>query len=509
MFRKTKIATALFVALFGGTSCNVFDIENVNSLSTENAFYSAATTEAYVLGLYENLKDGNGDLGQFLGARSIIWGDLLGEDFRPYLFSGDAVVLYQQLATDPNVAALWDAGYDAVNAANFVLENVDRAPVSDELKTQYRAEARFVRGLANFVLATYYAPAYDPTTASSQLGIILRTTYQSNTSTRSQGRASLQETFDSIVADLTAAANDLPAEQFTVSNPPSTRATSGAAWALLSRVHLHRRDYAAVLVAKDRVTGYSLTADPIDALNWAGNSELIFSLANSNADNPNTNDALPLVFSAASAVRDYSIDTLNFLAPRASGEPVSKIPGFNPAVDERIDWFVQQDNRFWIAKYNAVEGRDDDSPVIRYAEVLLNSAEAQVLQSGTPTVSTQAIDLLNEVRVRSNAAPYSAADFANGLQLLSAIVNERRVEFAGEGLRYWDIKRLAFLADNDDDDDIDDGLENVGLDALRRKREGLGGEIPTTITTQLLTWPIPLSEIERNPALAGQQNPGY
>ncbi|WP_197286269.1 RagB/SusD family nutrient uptake outer membrane protein [Pedobacter sp. PACM 27299] len=92
----------------------------------------------------------------------------------------------------------------------------------------------------------------------------------------------------------------------------------------------------------------------------------------------------------------------------------------------------------FVSKFTAPNPYTDWVPVIRWPEVLLNLAEARV--RSTNTVDAQALLLLNAVRQRSDAttvlAPANVADFT------TALLNERRIEFLGEGLRAPDLTRL-------------------------------------------------------------------
>jgi hypothetical protein len=82
----------------------------------------------------------------------------------------------------------------------------------------------------------------------------------------------------------------------------------------------------------------------------------------------------------------------------------------------------------------------DYVPVIRYAEVLLNLAEAIARTSG---VNDRAVALLNAVHGRSDAEKvYTAAEFADGTALANQIHTERRIELVGEGFRTRDLMRL-------------------------------------------------------------------
>ena len=155
-------------------------------------------------------------------------------------------------------------------------------------------------------------------------------------------------------------------------------------------------------------------------------------------------------------------------------------------------------------------------PILRYAEVLLNEAEAAA-RAGDKTL---ALEKLNQVRDRSLADPatqtYKAGDFANTKALVEAILWERRIEFQGEGRRWEDIHRLA----------ADDLLPSGGIPAKIEynnvKNQGafvVGGEVKAEwfgnskqfipYTDKRFIWPIPLNDILRNPTLAAQQNAGW
>ena len=101
------------------------------------------------------------------------------------------------------------------------------------------------------------------------------------------------------------------------------------------------------------------------------------------------------------------------------------------------------DDYYFCDKYQNPQTREEYAPILRYAEVLLNEAEAAA-RAGDKTL---ALEKLNQVRDRSLADPatqtYKASDFANTKALVEAILWERRIEFQGEGRRWEDIHRLA------------------------------------------------------------------
>ena len=91
--------------------------------------------------------------------------------------------------------------------------------------------------------------------------------------------------------------------------------------------------------------------------------------------------------------------------------------------------YLQESNSSFPTKYS-----DQCDNVIRYAEVLLNKAEA-CAQMGELTEGTKA---LNEVRER---VKLPARNPSGKEELMDLVRRERCVELAGEGLRYWDLRR--------------------------------------------------------------------
>ena len=81
-------------------------------------------------------------------------------------------------------------------------------------------------------------------------------------------------------------------------------------------------------------------------------------------------------------------------------------------------------------KYTETVNMDDACPLIRYAEVILNSAEAYTRLGGAANL-TAGLNALNQVRDRSLANPatqsYTGATFANGDEHTAATLNESRI----------------------------------------------------------------------------------
>ena len=118
--------------------------------------------------------------------------------------------------------------------------------------------------------------------------------------------------------------------------------------------------------------------------------------------------------------------------------------------------------------------------IFRLAEMYLIRSEARA-QLDNVTGENSAQSDINVLRERADALPVPAVSKS---QMLRLIEEERRYELAFEGHRWYDLKRTGRL---------DEVMSAFSVN-WRNEYE---------------LWPIPQSEIQTNPALVGNQNPGY
>ncbi len=140
-------------------------------------------------------------------------------------------------------------------------------------------------------------------------------------------------------------------------------------------------------------------------------------------------------------------------------------------------------------------------PLIRYAEVLLNYAEARNEWLDHP--DQQVYDAVEAVRQRAGLDPYELAPGLSQSAMRKIIHHERRVELAFEGHRFWDVRRWK-IADST-------GNQLLHGTAPVKKGSKLTYEtIPVRqrfFSEKMYLWPIPESEIAKSPDLL--QNVGY
>lgn len=138
-------------------------------------------------------------------------------------------------------------------------------------------------------------------------------------------------------------------------------------------------------------------------------------------------------------------------------------------------------------------------PIIRYAEVVLNFAEATNEVSGpTPEVYQS----LEAIRQRAGLRPWQLPTGLNQQQMRAIIQKERRLELAFEGFRFWDVRR--WMVAEQTENQLMHGMEvNRGQGVVYKPFNVR----KHNFTKAMYLWPLPLSEIAKSPELL--QNPLY
>lgn len=490
--------------LFVATACEVTDTAPANRIPEEVAFSDAARVQATVIGVYEAAQQGfylgAVQRGYPFGAASTEQGDMKGEDMYNDQLFYEITYTNAWTPTTANNNGMWISLYRLINRINTVLEGIKRAETAGAItasqSSAYQGEMLFLRALSHHELLIHFSRPYsdDPSAA----GVPYRTFAIDDAGKVPAGlevaRGTVDEGYTKLLQDLDQAEQLLP----TTGGP--FRATKGAAIALKTRVKLHKQDWAGVITEYNKIsTTYALTATPDGPFAGAGtSSENIFSLQHSAASNPGVNGALVSMYGN----------------PALGGRGLVKISpviwksSFWVTGDLRRTTLTTQNNAgIYTSKYKKYGVYDDPTPLVRYAEVVLNTAEAFARQGDL----NNAITLLNTVRDRALPGGTPSHDLAslggNQAGVLQGIFDERRIEFLAEGKRWSDIHRLS-----------GEGLMN-GIPTKAQSRSvtaiaqystanvNLDHALP--YSSNLFIWPIPLDELLTNPTLANQQNPGY
>ena len=164
-------------------------------------------------------------------------------------------------------------------------------------------------------------------------------------------------------------------------------------------------------------------------------------------------------------------------------------------------WYVKK----FLFPVTLVDDGESDWPVLRFADILLMLAEAQ-------GYSQSSLDLLNSVRPRAGLPNHTMATITNVAQFEQALSTERRIEFAFENQRWFDLLRFnttmtTVTAQQSIRDHYAD--EYFSHYRLYLPPTPTLAELQANVTLEKLLLPIPQREIDTNTQLVINQNPGY
>ena len=539
---KNLITTnvALLALMFGVTSCEkVLEQQPYSAFTDESIFTSSDRANLALNGVYDAAQTGTQTLagrGYPFGAATIEQGDNRGEDV--VNIASFYQITYQGTYTPAtaNNIAMWDNNYNLINKINIAIAGFKKASTSGVLTaavaTQFEAECRFLRALSHHELLVHYARPYLDG-AGSQAGVPYRTyavgSDESLATLAKEARPTVAEDYTKILEDLDFAIANLP-----VTNPSGAvyRAQKSAAIALKQRVYLHMGKWSDVIATgnllipttvtpatptstKSLIGAHALLATPSAAFGYAGgnsvSTENLFSIKNDALDNGSVNGAMAAMYGAT----ELGGRGLVAISPIIWNDATWLVDDLRRTSLYRTGGAGNNAKAIVTTKYTDYVNKSDNTPILRWAEVLLNQAEAEA--RAATSVSSRAVDLLNLVRNRSLATPttqqYTVASFATTTDLLTAILKERRIEFLAEGRRWPDIHRTAM----DPVTAVRPGgipakVSNGGISGTTLAQYGIGvavtkGQAAISYSDFRFIWPIPASEISANPVIA--QNPGY
>ena len=513
---KGLIAAASVAFLLAGTSsCSEdrLDQQPYNQVAEETIFTSQALVEQAVMGMYNAAQRGDyagQGRGYPFGAAYQIQNDMRGEDMvSTATFYQNTYISAINGSSALNNIYYWLDTYRLINRANLLIEGIDKAVAAGKVSAadtnRFKGEALFFRAISHFEMLKHFSKPIQVTGGEHyDYGVpyMLKgsTNLQDAMENSDVDRETVAATYAKVLADLDAA-EGLLANKTTV-----YRISKEAAIAYKTIVKLHKRDWAGVIAEANKLDGkFIMEPDPNTPwANNAGNKESIFSIENSDTNNPTVNGALASM-NAGRALIAISPIIWNNPMWLASDKRRGSSMVLTPATGATA-------GRKYTFKFKDTTTRTDAAPIVRYAEVLLNRAEAKA-RLGDPTYLAD----LNAVRNRSLANPateaYTAASFTTPVAQVNAILTERRIEFIGEGKRWGDIHRLI-----NDDLAPTSGIPRKHKNGVPKAADYNIGT-PYTFTTgdvdaipytdRRFLWPIPDAQVNVNPTLKAQQNKGW
>jgi starch-binding outer membrane protein, SusD/RagB family len=499
--RKLNIYTVV-ISLLVLSGCGDFlDTESLSTSTVENYYKTPAEAYAALVGCYDGVQALWSGGVSFPVASEIFSDNAFGGTGNGDGFGYQMLDEFDKSRSPSDLSifgANWANYYKAIYRCNILLGKLDQVEwgTDETLKATYESEARFLRASMYFDMVRLWGNIPLLTEASAE----------------NIPQADPETVYAQIAEDLKFASENLQA--ITYANQPVAthgRVTKWAAEALIGRVYLYytgyyqKADLAGVITKAQALayledvisnSGHGLVSDfanlwPAASVeNYAGedNKETIFAIKYSYTSDYTTGNDDGNKWLVMLGMRSYSSypygkgwggGTVNpNLWNAYSDDDTRKVASIISIEDEGIAFDQQPDQReytgYTFKKYTPMINKNGESVsaeeaaalglnsdfqisqfqdyvVIRYADVLLMAAE---LGSGN------AQTYFDQVRQRAYGANFSQIPVTQ-----ENLMEERRLEFALEGIRYWDLLRQGI---------------DVAADAIAETTQVLNGGVSTT-----------------------------
>ena len=447
----------------------------------------------------------------------ISYQDIQMDEFHGIISNGNRVGEFsngQITSSQSDIETMFASCYSSIATANSLIEKTEMLINSGNFSEEevaeikrYQGEAYFLRGFCYFFLADHFCQPYTAELGKKEhsgMPIVLK--YEpSGDVTTYPSRATLDETYALIESDLNKAYTELKAYE-TATNaaiePNAAYLNSYAVSAMQARVALVKGDYTTALAKAKEVinSGKYELADEEEYLNmWSKDEspEVIFRPFMSNTEG--------LISTGGAYTASKTFDSADYIA-------TFETLCLYPEGDIRFDAFFTQwalnvegskYGSFVFLKYPGNESLRvttennyvNMAKAFRLSETVLIAAEAAARTNNLDDANKY-LNAIRAARIYEwEETKYTTAN------ILSEILLERECELLGEGFRMSDLRRLNQGFQRYGSHEENPQLDNIVVAAGRELKYEKGD--------YRFTWPIPKTEMDANPNLAGQQNPGY
>lgn len=449
--KKIKYIVLLFILAFQFTACNDWlTVLPENEQVSDEYWTSKEEVESVLAAGYVYLRDAVPQL--------IDWAELRGGCiYRP--LSGNNLQTFQINANDDDLCS-WAPLYKVINMANAVIANAEAVQQRDEtfdlsVMNSYLSEAYFLRALSYFYIVRNWRDAP-----------LVLAPYETDAIKYELAKSTDAEIIAQIKKDIEAALSTGAAKlRYEDDWATKGRATKWAMNALMADVCLWSEDYSGAVMNCNEILDAPLSVIPpkfmSDPTKWfeiyyPGNSnESIFEI-NWQQSGYSQSNALSTLFGNVTPQWAYTDQML------ADWITETKLTGINQAVRTIYGGFLPDGTAAsyetatsgYVWKYtgiglqeqarNSSTEQDPNFIVYRVAEVMLMKAEAMIAMT-TDTASWRvAVNLMNQIRTRSNLPGFAPAlDEMSQADMLEYVLYERKMELAAEGKRWYDLLRFG------------------------------------------------------------------
>lgn len=438
---NSKAISAAILAAMAMIACDdKLDLEPISEETSETAYTTAGQIEAALTGVYES----------FQSSDYYVWDQVLFSDVRSdnYYAGGDNPEIFQldNINISPNnerIYRVWGNVYNAISKANTVIERAPLVSVglSEERRGQIIGEAYFLRAYHYFTLVKLFGG----------VPLITQVIKTPDPALLRPAKATEQEVYDQIIADLKLAVDALPNDYGTDPSVNKARATKGAAYAMLAKVYAQQPtpNYGEVINYANLVinspAGYGLIGfeELFDGAHY-NNQESILEIQFLGGNEGTWGPQMHLPPSKSGDTwRKFVTPSHDLVdAYDAEGDVVRK----NATIlFENVPW----SDEYWgntpnssvpfAYKWKNAMGWNSSDHVylLRLADIILLKAEA-LNATGQPGLAADEVD---KIRLRANLEVLTAGVRGSQELMKAAILKERRLELAQEAHRWDDLVR--------------------------------------------------------------------
>ena len=491
------------------SSCNM-DLAPVGSIDNRHAIETPTDLMKARNGIYESLR------GMATGGY-LFYSDIQMDQFLGLTINGNQIGIFAHgniYSNNSSIEGVWAGCYSSIADANYLLgcaDNViDNAETNDDVLEcrRYVAETKFARAYYYYYLFDKFCENYSADKADvAAKGLPLVTVFNpTGEVSKYPGRSTMNETLELINNDLKDAYDGLKAYEDGASYktiPMSPYVNSNVVLALQARIALQLKDWKTAIEKANAVIKtncYELANVDNYAAMWTNDesNEIIFRPISTNTELgiSSTGGAyidaaedmayyVPTYSSGYEAYEDGDVRFDAFLAARRITANGTSYPAFvfNKFPGNKALYTGTNNNLMNMGK------------PFRLSEIYLILAEASY-ENGDAKTANDALNMIRKNRIED----YEEVTYS-GEVLRQQIREERTKELIGEGFRMGDLRRWGLGFTRDSSYPISASLPDIFV-VVDTQVSYIPGD-------HRYVWPIPVGEMESNPQLKGQQNPGY
>lgn len=490
---KKALPLALAVLTLSGCDKDYLETSPYSSVPNDQVFSTTEGATVALNGIYRSMWTSWDGSHSSFGQKSIdIAMDLMGQDIMtPQRGYGWFVSDYNHSAHTTTTRTsrsgnTWRYYYRVINNANLIIANIDNATGTQARKDYIKGNALALRAHSYFYLINLFQHTYKGNENKPGVPVYTEPT------TVGKGRGTVQEVYNQIIADLTAAEALLEGKTKDHVSHINAKTAKG----IHARVALQMGDYAkAAVKANEARQGYTLMSTATHQAGFGkANSEWMWGMEIPNDQSTiyasffshmaNTAAGYAGLGSQKMMVRDlYDAIPAGDVRKTLVQAPV---PANNGTYKNYASLkFKLPTSGSWAADY----------VFMRAAEMYLIEAEALARTTGRQADAIAVLEALVKTRLTGYTVP--AAALTDTQALIDEILLQRRIELWGEGFSLLDMKRLG-----------KDLKRQTGLAAEGYHVESLIIVKERAINDPLMLYRIPQDEIDTNDQIsASDQNP--